>query len=110
MNCHVSAVIYKIRDHGPAIIDGEFYKDTTNAVLPGKATALAPATTAREPAASTSVELRSEKRGVIHAMLFAIFLLTIVLGNVGFYTYQQKMLINDLQTELEIYDELDNEF
>jgi hypothetical protein len=114
MNCHVSQVIYKIRDHGPAILDGEFYKVSSNAYcqegLPEKANALAAAAPAPEMAASTPVESKSEKRGVIRTMLFSIFLLTIALVSVGFYAYQQKMLADDLQAELEIYDELDKTF
>jgi hypothetical protein len=105
MNCHVSSVIYKIRDHGPAILDGEFYKDSSNAVLPGKVqTSVAPAA---EPATSAPTVSKLPDRGVNRAMLFSILLLTVALASVGFYAYQQKMYVRDLQAELKIYDDMD---
>jgi len=107
MNCHVSPVIYKIRDHGPAILDGEFYKDSSNAVLPGKASVLAPAASGSEIAAGMPVVPQIKKRGLVHVMLFSILLLTVALISVGLYAYQQKMHVNDLQAELKIYDDLD---
>src|SRR6187549_3578533 len=76
MNCHVSPVIYKIRDHGPAILDGEFYKDSSNTMLPGKAPAPAQATPACDAAGSTPVVSQTNNRGVIRVMAFSILLLT----------------------------------
>jgi hypothetical protein len=105
MNCHVSSVIYKIRDHGPAILDGEFYKDSSNAVLPGKVQI--PVAPAVEPTAPAAIVSKLPDRGVNRAMLFSILLLTVALASVGFYAYQQKMYVKDLQAELKIYDDMD---
>ena len=110
MNCHVSSVIYQIRDHGPAILDGEFYKDSSNTMLPGKAPAPAQATPACDAAGSVPVVSQTNNRGVIRVMAFSIFLLTVALISVGFYAWQQKMYVNDLQAELQIYDDLDKKF
>jgi hypothetical protein len=43
-------------------------------------------------------------------MVFSIVLLTVALVSVGFYAYQQKLHVNDLQAELKIYDDLDKDF
>ncbi|MES2626316.1 MAG: hypothetical protein V4628_13615 [Pseudomonadota bacterium] len=108
-NCHVSSVIYKIRDHGPAILDGEFYKDSSNAALPANSEVPAVTGTVTESVANTPAEPLNSNRGVIRVMLFSILLLTVALVSVGFYAYQQKMHVNDLQAELKIYDDLDND-
>jgi hypothetical protein len=117
-NCHVSPVIYKIRDHGPAILDGEFYKDDvrkdgvrkeSTAALPGKAKASTVDIAVAE-ATATPVVSQLPRRGVYKAMIFSIVLLTVALVSVGFYAYQQKLHVNDLQAELKIYDDLDKDF
>src|SRR5688572_15438835 len=112
-NCHVSPVIYKIRDHGPAILDGEFYKDgftrDSTAALPGKATASTVDTAVAEATAAPVVS-QLPSRGIYKAMIFSIALLTVALVSVGFYAYQQKLHVNDLQAELKIYDDLDKDF
>ena len=108
MNCHVSPLLYKIRDHGPAILDGEFYKDVT-AALPGKAQAPTVAPAIEQPAGAPVVS-QLQSRGVNRVMLFSILLLAIALVSMGFYAYQQKMYVNDLQAAIKIYDDLDKEF
>src|SRR5688572_14172672 len=83
-NRHVSPVIYKIRDDGPAILDGEFYKDKVHkaevrkestATLPGKAKASTVETAAAEAAAPVVSQL--PRRGMYTAMIFSIVLLTV---------------------------------
>lgn len=108
MNRHISHVIYKIRDYGPAILDGNFYQDSRDAALPGKAKA--PVISACAPSADIPVVFQLSARGLNRAMLFSIALLTVALISVGFYAYQQKLHVNDLQAELKIYDDLDKNF
>lgn len=108
MNCHVSPVIYKIRDHGPAILDGEFYKDSA-AGLPGAARTSTVATVPAPAAAAPAVSQLSGT-GRYRLMLFSIALLTVALVSVGFYAYQQKLHVNDLQAELKIYQDPDQDF
>jgi hypothetical protein len=115
-NRHVSPVIYKIRDDGPAILDGEFYKDKVHkaddckehAALPGKASALTVETAVGAPVVPVVSQL--PRRGVYRAMIFSIVLLTVALVSVGFYAYEQKLHVNDLQAELKIYDDLNKDF
>lgn len=112
LNCHVSPVIYQIRDHGPAMVDGEVYKDSTAAALPGKpktAPAVEPAAVpaASEPAVAQLPDTQVPNRGAYKAMIFSIVLLTIALASVSFYAWQQKLHVDDLQAELKIYDDLD---
>ena len=108
MHAHVSPVIYKIRDHGPAILDGEFYKDNA-AALPGE-TKVPAIDTAADDAAAAPVVSQLSGGGIYKAMFLSIVLLTIALVSVGFYAWQQKLHVNDLQAELKIYDDLDKDF
>ncbi len=107
-NRHVSSVIYKIRDHGPAILDGEFYKDSDKAVSPSPAVAAVAA--ANEPAASAPVSVPSRRRNINHFMLLAIIVLSAALAGITYYAYQQSVRVMELKADIQIYEDLTKNF
>src|SRR5688572_4991527 len=76
LNCHVSSVVYQIRDQGPAIVNGEVYNDRP-AALSGR---LKAADDAVHQAAAEPAETRLPARSANKAMMLSALLLAVALA------------------------------
>lgn len=103
--CQVNPVVLKIRDNGPALLDGEFYRDTAAALLKQQSansdgyelhhTAVNHGT---QETTETLLPVKYVRHLII--MLISVAVLSFSLLCVGTYAWQQKQLAMQLEAEL----------
>ena len=81
--CRISPLVLRIRNDGPALLDGECVHDNAAALLE------------RYPAGGTAASRRKPS-----TMIISIILLSISLVCVGVYAWQQKHQVSRLEAEL----------
>lgn len=90
--CQISPLVLRIRNDGPAVLDGEYVHDNTMLLLE------------RHPVRRTPANRRK-----LNAMIISVILLSISLVCVCTYAWQQKHQVSQLEAELLLLEAAERE-